>query len=218
MRFRPPRETPLTTSADHLIDDLATLDEIYGSPSESSIVKEVDFIHRHYRALIEAAPFVALATSGPGGMDVSPRGDVPGFVHVEDEKTLMLPDRPGNNRVDSLRNVVSDPRVALLFLIPGAGETLRVNGYAAISIAPHLLERFTVGGKPPRSVLIVSVEAVFFQCSRAILRADLWNPDKRIDRRALPSMGTILADLSERRMDARTIDDAWPQRARKRLY
>jgi len=208
----------MKTNADHLIVDPDALDALYGTPSESSIVKEVDFIHPHYRALIEAAPFVALATSGPAGLDVSPRGDTPGFVHVEDEKTLMLPDRPGNNRIDSLRNVVADPRVALLFLIPGVGETLRVNGYAAISVAPSLLERFTVNGKAPRSVLVVTVETVFFQCSRAVLRADLWNPDKRVDRRALPSMGTILADLSGRRMDAAAIDEAWPQRAHKKLY
>jgi len=208
----------MTADADQLINDLDTLESLYGAPSEPSIVKEVDFIHPHYRALIEAAPFVAVATGGPGGLDVSPRGDTPGFVHVEDERTLLLPDRPGNNRVDSLRNIVSDPRVALLFLIPGIGETLRVNGRAAISVAPLLLERFAVDGKPPRSVLIVAVETVFFQCSRAILRSDLWNPDRRVDRRALPSMGTILADLSERRMDARAIDEAWPNRARRRLY
>jgi len=159
-----------------------------------------------------------LATSGPGGLDVSPRGDAPGFVHVENEKTLMLPDRPGNNRVDSLRNIVADPRVALLFLIPGVGETLRVNGRAAISVAPDLLDRFAVDGKAPRSVLIVSVETAFFQCSRAVLRADLWNPDKRVDRRALPSMGTILAEFSERPLDSRAIDEAWPERARRKLY
>jgi len=208
----------MKADAHHLIVDADALDALYGAPSESSIIKEVDFIHRHYRTLIEAAPFVVLATSGPGGLDVSPRGDAPGFVHVENEKTLMLPDRPGNNRVDSLRNIVADPRVALLFLIPGVGETLRVNGRAAISVAPDLLDRFAVDGKAPRSVLIVSVETAFFQCSRAVLRADLWNPDKRVDRRALPSMGTILAEFSERPLDSRAIDEAWPERARRKLY
>lgn len=208
----------MPAGTDHTIRDVAALDELYGTPSKSSIVKEVDFIHPHYRALIEASPFAALATSGAGGLDVSPRGDAPGFVHVEDEKTLILPDRRGNNRADSLRNIIEDPRVALLFFIPGLGETLRVNGNAAISVAPDVLERFTVNGKPPRSLLVVAVETVFFQCSRAVLRADLWNPDKRIDRRRLPSMGTILADLSERRMDADEIDENWAQRAPETLY
>ncbi len=208
----------MTANTDHLIDTIAALDELYGAPSPASIVKEIDFIHPHYRAFIQAAPFVALATSGPGGMDASPRGDASGFIHVEDEKTLLIPDRRGNNRVDSLRNIVADPRVALLFLIPGIGETLRVNGRAAISVAPDLLERFAVKGKAPRSVLIVTVETVFFQCSRAILRSDLWNPENRIDRKKLPSMGTILADLSNHRMDANTVDEEWPERARKQLY
>ncbi|UCH75931.1 MAG: pyridoxamine 5'-phosphate oxidase family protein [Rhodospirillales bacterium] len=208
----------MTPDREHLVTDVAKLDDLYGRPSESSLVKEVDFIHPHYRALIEAAPFVALATCGPGGLDVSPRGDAPGFVHVEDETTLLLPDRRGNNRVDSLRNLVADPRMALLFLIPGIGETLRVNGRAAISVSPALLARFAVDGKPPRSVLIVNVETVFFQCSRAILRSDLWNPEPRIDRAALPSMGTILADLSDHRMNAEAIDKAWPERARRQLY
>lgn len=208
----------MTADKDNLINDPAALDALYGEPSKRSIVKEVDFIHPHYRALIEASPFVAMATAGPGGLDVSPRGDAPGFVHVENERTLMLPDRRGNNRVDSLRNIVADPRVALLFLIPGMGETLRVNGRAAISVAPDLVERFTVDGKAPRSVLVVTVETVFFQCSRAVLRADLWNPQKRIDRQDLPSMGTILADLSDGCMDADAIDENWAQRARETLY
>jgi len=208
----------MTANTNHLIDTIAALDELYGKPSESSIVKEVDFIHPHYRAFIEAAPFAALATSGPGGLDVSPRGDAAGFIHVEDERTLLIPDRRGNNRVDSLRNIIADPRVALLFLIPGIGETLRINGHAAIAVAPDLLERFAAKGKVPRSVLIVTVETVFFQCSRAILRSDLWDPDKRIDRKTLPSMGTILSDLSNRRMDAQTVDAAWQERAHKQLY
>ena len=152
----------------HIVEDLASLEAIYGAPAPTSTVKEVDYIHAHYRAFIEAAPFATLATSGPGGLDASPRGDSSGFVHVEDERTLMIPDRRGNNRVDSLRNIVADPRVALLFLIPGSGNTLRVNGRAAISVDPALLERFAVQGKQPRSVLVVTVEAVYFQCARAI--------------------------------------------------
>src|SRR5690606_35579931 len=139
-----------------------------------------------YRALIEAAPFAVLATNGPDGLDCSPRGDGPGFVDVRDETTLLLPDRRGNNRIDSLRNIVHDPRVALLFLIPGMGETLRVNGRASISVDPDLLARFAVSERAPRTVLIISVDTVFFQCSRAILRSHLWNPESHVARASLP--------------------------------
>lgn len=202
----------------HIVGDIETLEAIYGSPSPNSTAKEIDYIHPHYRAFIEAAPFVALATAGPGGLDCTPRGDAPGFVHVEDEKTLMLPDRRGNNRVDSLRNVIADPRVALLFLIPGSGTTIRVNGRAVISTDPALLERFAMGGKQPRSVLVLTVEAVYFQCSRAIIRSDLWNPQKHVAEDALPSVGTILADLTRGDVDGREYDREWPGRARKSLY
>lgn len=180
---------------DHLIRDAAALEALYGMPGEASVVKEVDYVHPHYAAVIRAAPFAVLATSGPDGLDASPRGDPAGFVHVEDTRTLLLPDRRGNNRMDSLRNILADPRVALLFLVPGINETLRVNGHAEISVDPALLERFALGGKPARSVLVVHVETVYFQCSRALLRAELWNPDKHLQRSALPSTGTMLAAL-----------------------
>lgn len=202
----------------HVIEDLESLEAIYGEPPLTSLAKEVDYIHPHYRAFIEASPFAALATSGPGGLDATPRGDAAGFVVVEDEKTLLLPDRRGNNRIDSLRNIVADPRVALLFLIPGSGNTLRVNGRAAISVDPALLDRFAVQGKQPRSMLIVTVEAVYFQCSRAIIRADLWNPEKHVARDALPSVGTILSDLSEAAIDGETYDREWWGRAKETLY
>jgi PPOX class probable FMN-dependent enzyme len=202
----------------HIVEDLASLEAIYGIPAPTSTVKEVDYIHAHYRAFIEAAPFATLATSGPGGLDASPRGDSSGFVHVEDERTLMIPDRRGNNRVDSLRNVVADPRVALLFLIPGSGNTLRVNGRAAISVDPALLERFAVQGKQPRSVLVVTVEAVYFQCARAILRADLWNPEKQVARNALPSIGTILSDLSDAAVGGEAYDREWQIQAKETMY
>lgn len=206
-------------SADvNIIRDTATLERLYGAPGAASISKEVPFIHPHYRALIEAAPFAALATSGPDGLDVSPRGDAPGFIVVADEKTLLLPDRRGNNRIDSLRNILADPRVALLFLIPGVGETLRVNGRAEISVDPVLLKRFAVDGKEPRSVLVIHVETVFFQCSRAVVRADLWNPDKRITRSSLPSTGTILAALSDAKVGGESYDRELPARVKASLY
>jgi len=201
-----------------IITDLETLARLYGAPSEASIVKEVDHIHPIYRKLIEASPFAALATSGPSGLDASPRGDGPGFVTVADEKMLLLPDRRGNNRTDTLRNIIGDPRVALLFLIPGIGETLRVNGRASISIEPTLLRRFAVEGKEPRSVLVIAVETAYFQCSRAVVRADLWNPEKHASRAALPSTGAILAALSNARLGGESYDRALPERVKATLY
>ncbi len=169
------------------INDLATLEQLYGKPAAPSVFKEVSYIHPAYRPFIEAAPFAALSTVGPDGMDVSPRGDPAGFIHIEDEKTLLLPDRRGNNRIDSLRNILHDNRVALLLLIPGIGETLRINGRAEIVVAPAVLQRFAHRNQLPRSVLRIRVEAVFFQCSRAILRSGLWEEGSRLERSALPS-------------------------------
>lgn len=180
--------------------------------------KRIDHVHAHYRTLIEAAPFAVLAISGRGGLDASPRGDPAGFVVVENEKTLLLPDRRGNNRVDSLANIVTDPRVALLFLIPGIGETLRVNGRADISIDPALLRRFAFDGREPRSVLVVHVETVYFQCSRAIARSRLWDPEIRIERSSLPSSGTILAALSNATINAETYDQTQEARVKATLY
>ena len=203
---------------EHRIADVDTLERLYGAPSGAAVEKELDYIHPHYRTLIEASPFVVLATGGPGGLDTSPRGDEAGFVAVEDEKTLMIPDRRGNNRVDSLRNIISNPHVALLFLIPGVGETLRVNGRAIISTAPELLERFGVGGKLPRSVIVVSVDTVFFQCSRAVLRAKLWDPAQQIDRKSLPSLGRILSDVTQSRVDGKQYDEGLYERLKGSLY
>ena len=207
-----------TLSDENRIADVATLERLYGAPSGPAVEKELDHIHPHYRTLIEASPFVVLATSGPEGLDTSPRGDHPGFVAVEDEKTVLIPDRRGNNRVDSLRNIISNPHVALLFLIPGVGETLRVNGRAAISTAPALLERFSVDGRLPRSVIVVRVDTVFFQCSRAVWRAKLWDSEQQIDRKTLPSLGTILQDISQSRIEAAKYDDGLYDRLKSSLY
>ena len=201
-----------------IINTLDELEAIYGAPNEASIVKEISCITPHYRALIDASPFVTLATSGPEGLDCSPRGDAPGFVRVHDDKTLMLPDRRGNNRVDSLRNIVRDPRVALLFVIPGSGSTLRVNGRAHLSTDSDLLASFMINGKPPRSVAIIEVDSIFFQCARAILRADLWNPAKHVDPASLPTPGQILAGLTENRVGGEPYDEEWPERARKSMW
>ena len=206
------------TTQDHAVTDVATLERLYGPPFEASIVKEVDRIHPLYRPFIEAAPFAVLATSGPDGLDASPRGDGPGFIVVEDDRTLLLPDRRGNNRIDSLRNIVADPRVALLFLVPGVGETFRINGRATVSLDPALLERFTMSGKAPRSVLVIHVETVFFQCSRAVARADLWNPAKHVRRSDLPSTGSILAALSDARVGGASYDRDLTERVKATLY
>jgi PPOX class probable FMN-dependent enzyme len=194
------------------------LDALYGVPPEASIVKEVDHITPHYCALIDASPFAVLATAGPEGLDCSPRGDKPGFVRVYDERTLMLPDRRGNNRADSLRNIVRDPRVALLFLLPGSGTTLRVNGRAQVSTDPDLLQSFVMEGSAPRSVVVIGVDAVYFQCARAIVRSDLWNPASHVDVDRLPTPGMILAALSGDRIGGVEYDRNWCTRAAKTLW
>jgi hypothetical protein len=194
------------------------LEAIYGFPGETSTVKVADRITPSYRVLIENSPFAALATSGPEGLDCSPRGDVAGFVRIHDERTLMMPDRRGNNRIDSLRNIVRDPRVALLFLIPGSGTTLRVNGRAEVSADPARLASFAVGGKAPRTVIVMEVGEIYFQCARAIVRSDLWNPDKHVDPRALPKPGQILAEMSADRVGGEDYDRAWPERARQTMW
>jgi PPOX class probable FMN-dependent enzyme len=205
-------------SGDDLIRDEASLAAIYGASSAGAIAKEIDYIHPHYRAMIEASPFLVLATSGPEGLDCSPRGDPAGFVHVLDDKTLLIPDRRGNNRIDSLRNIIRDDRVALLFLIPGVGETLRVNGRAAISVAPELLGRFPFRGTLPRSVIVVRAESVYFQCPKALVRSELWNPERHIARKQLPSTGKILAEVTAGMINDEQYDREYPERLRTTMY
>src|SRR6201991_1485505 len=201
-----------------VIATVEQLEAIYGQTNDASTVKVADRVTPLYRILIEKSPFVALATSGPEGLDCSPRGDSPGFVRVHDEKTLMMPDRRGNNRIDSLRNIVRDPRMALLFLIPGSGSTLRVNGTGQVSNEPGLLESFKMEGKAPRTVIVMTVEEIYFQCARAIVRADLWNPDKRVDPKSLPTPGQILAEMSDNTVGGEKYDREWPERARQTMW
>ena len=201
-----------------MIATIGELEAIYGQPNEASTVKVADRITPQYRVLIDKSPFAALATCGPEGLDCSPRGDLPGFVRVHDETTLMMPDRRGNNRVDSLRNIVRDPRIALLFLIPGSGSTLRVNGRARVSADADLLASFKVDGKAPRTVIVMTVDEIYFQCARAIVRSDLWNPDRRVDPESLPTPGQILAEMSENRVGGEDYDQAWPERARQTMW
>ena len=203
------------TSTIVTVEQLAT---IYGPVNDTATVKVAKWITPSYRRLIEKSPFVTLATSGPEGLDCSPRGDVPGFVRIHDETTLMMPDRRGNNRIDTLRNIVRDPRVALLFLIPGSGTTIRVNGKARVSDDTELLASFKMEGKAPRTVIIMTVEEVYFQCARAIARSELWNPDKRVDPKSLPTAGQILAEMSGNRIGGEEYDRVWPERARQTMW
>ena len=201
------------------IDTIAALEAVYTpAPVAASLVKVTDHITPHYRTLIEASPFVALATAGPEGLDCSPRGDKPGFVRVADDRTLMIPDRRGNNRIDSLRNIINDPRVALLFFLPGSGTTFRVNGSATLSDEPGLLNSFTVDGHRPRSVIVVAVEAAYFQCARAIVRSGLWDPARHVVVTELPTPGEILAALSDDTVGGRRYDEEWPMRAAKTMW
>ncbi|MFB3106519.1 MAG: MSMEG_1061 family FMN-dependent PPOX-type flavoprotein, partial [Pseudomonadales bacterium] len=158
-------------ASEHVINTTEQLEFLYGKPMSRALTKEIDQISDHYRAFIEKAPFVVVATSGPEGLNCSPRGDPPGFVRVPDEKTVLIPDRRGNNRVDTLRNIVRDPRISLLFLIPGIGETMRINGTAVIDTDPQLCESFAMEGKVPRSVIAVTVERIYFQCQKALVRS-----------------------------------------------
>ena len=202
----------------HTITSVEQLESIYGHPSGAAVWKEIDHINAQYRTFIEASPFFAFASIGPEGIDCSPRGDEPGFVRVVDEKTLMIPDRRGNNRIDSLRNIVRDPRVSLLFLIPGVGETFRIIGRASISTDPALLESFVFAGKTPRAVIIVTAERVYFQCSKAIIRSKLWEAETKVDRKSLPSNGTIIAAITQGREGGEEYDKAYPERLRQTIY
>jgi PPOX class probable FMN-dependent enzyme len=204
------------THPPHTIGSLAQLEALLGPLSPASVYKEISHVHPLYQQMIKASPFAVLATVGGEELDVSPRGDPPGFVEVLGETTLLLPERRGNNRADSLRNIVADPRVALLFLIPGVGETLRVNGLASLSIAPDLLQRFKVNDKLPTCVIVIQVQTVFFQCARAMQRSGLWNPRPTAER-PVPTPGTILSALSAS-FDGEAYDRELPERQRNTLY
>lgn len=199
------------------IETEADLAARYGEVGAASRDKERPALTPAYRAVIEASPFCVLATVGPEGLDASPRGDGPGFVRVVDERTLVMPDRRGNNRLDSLRNVVRDGRVALLFMVPGLNETLRVNGRARLSVDPVLLAAHAHAGKTPSTALVIEIETVYFQCARALVRSDLWNPEARRPRADLPSAGTMLAQASEG-FDGAGYDAALPARQAATLY
>ena len=200
------------------ITTIEQLEKLYGEPVPAAIVKEIDHISDDYRTFIDKAPFVVIATVGPEGLDCSPRGDPAGFVRVADPRTVLLPDRRGNNRVDALRNLVRDPRISLLFMIPGIGNTLRINGRAEIRDDEELLAQFAMNGKLPRTVLRVTTDAVYFQCPKALVRSRLWDPAAQIARSELPSSGEILARLSKGAIDGAEYDKGYPKRLAETLY
>lgn len=201
-----------------IVERVEELDRLYGEPVPAAIVKELDYLSDDHRRFVEVSPFVVLATSGPEGLDCSPRGDPAGFVRVADERTVLIPDRRGNNRIDSLRNIVRDARVALLFLIPGIGQTLRINGTATIDTDPELRRSFAMGDKVPATVIVVSVEAVYMQCPKALVRSKLWDPATHVDRSALPSAGEMLQRISPGTIDAAAYDEAYPARLAETIY
>lgn len=207
-----PQSTP------DLISSETELDALYGQPVPTSILKEMDHITDDYREFIAASPFVILSTSGPEGLDCSPRGDPRGFVRVADPKTLMIPDRRGNNRIDSLRNIVRDPRIALLFLIPGVGETMRVNGRACLSADPELCASFAMEGKLPKCVIVISVERCYPQCQKALARSKLWHAESQIARSELPTVGEMMERLSKGEFDGKAYDAEYPERMKRTIY
>lgn len=200
------------------IETAEELKALYGEPGLSSTAKVTPGVTPHYRTYIETSPFCMLATVGPEGVDCSPRGDLPGFVRVADERTLLMPDRRGNNRVDSLINIVRDPRVALCFIIPGSINCLRVNGLAHVSVDPALKASFAVDGQEPRSVIVVDTREVYFQCGRALVRSRLWDEDAKVDPASLPTPGEILAQLSDGKAGGPAYDAEWPGRAAATLW
>jgi uncharacterized protein len=202
--------------SNHTIRTAEELQGLFGPVGEASLRKEVAFLHPTYRRWIEASPFAVVATCGIGGLDASPRGDPAPLVRIVDDKTLLLPERRGNNRVDGLRNLLDDPRIAMLFLVPGIAETLRVNGMASISVDPDLLQSFAVSGALPKCVVTVHIESVYFPCGRAMLRSTLWN--RSVEPPLAPSAGEMLGALTGGEIGGPSYDQELPTRQRSTLY
>jgi hypothetical protein len=203
---------------EQIIGSLAALESHYGAPGDLALRKELTALDPHCRHFIELSPFIVIATaSASGAADASPRGDAPGFVQIVDDRQLLIPDRPGNNRVDSLRNLVENPNIGLLFFIPGMNETLRLNGTAVLTTDPEILAKMAVNGKPPRSALLVTIDQVFLQCAKALVRSKLWNPESRIERETFPTLGQIIAD-QVKGVDSAAADERIEISMKTRLY
>ncbi|WP_282610593.1 pyridoxamine 5'-phosphate oxidase family protein [Pelagibius sp. Alg239-R121] len=178
-----------------IIDSVAELQAHYGPPGDLAVNKELTALDQHCRRFIELSPFVVIATAAASGAaDASPRGDAPGFVQIVDDKHLLIPDRAGNNRLDSLKNLVENPNIGLLFFVPGMNETLRLAGTAVLTRDPDVLAPMAVNGKPPRTALLVTIDQAFLQCAKALMRSKLWAPQSQIERKSFPSLGKILSD------------------------
>jgi PPOX class probable FMN-dependent enzyme len=200
-----------------VVRDETELRALIGSPADAVLAKISDRLNDLTRQFVERSPFVCVATARPdGGLDVSPRGDPAGFVRVLDEQSLLIPDRPGNRIADTLTNLLADPRIALLFLIPGVGDTFRVNGRAALVDDPELLAASAVEGKVPRLGILVSVQEAYTQCSKAFVRSDLWNPERYVARAELPSSGAIMRSLTRPDFDAEGYDHERAERYARR--
>lgn len=204
------------------IDSIEKLEVIYGAPKKPSVIKETNIIIPQYASFIEASPFCTIATMGDkrdgGMMDCTPRGDIQSVVRVQDKTTLLLPDWHGNNRIDTLRNIVNDPRIAMCFLVPGSVNCLRVNGEAFITDDEALKSSFEVSGKHPRSVIVIKTKSVYFQCGRAIIRSKLWEEATKVDPKTLPTAGEVLAYISENDLGGAEYDANWAQRANSTLW
>lgn len=203
------------------IDSTNALEEVYGPAIPGALWKEIDHINEHYQRFIEKSPFLILATYGTKGIDCSPRGDPPGFVRVVNEKCIQMPDRRGNNRLDSLRNIIENPEVGLIFLIPNIGETIRLSGKAQIIVDDELCESFAMQGKPAASVISIDVEKVYFQCPKALVRSKLWSSDSHVERSELPSTGEMIktfAAMNNVDFDGKAYDAEYPERIRKTIY
>lgn len=201
----------MPTHAPHTVADLQTLTALFGPVGEASLRKEVTYLHPVYQQWIQASPFAVLATSGPHGLDASPRGDPASLVTIHDEYTLLLPERRGNNRIDSLRNILRDPRISLMFFVAGSNNVIRVNGRAVVTADDDLRESFTREGKLPRTVIVIEVAEVYSQCARALLRSGIWVRGDQST--GLPTVGDMLAELTRGRIDGATYDAEWPGRA-----
>jgi PPOX class probable FMN-dependent enzyme len=202
-----------------IVEDIREIREIYGEPMERTIKKQLPRLEKHSRAFIALSPFIVMSTcDAEGRCDASPKGDAPGFVSVIDDETLLIPDRLGNNRVDSISNILQHPRIGLIFFVPGIRETLRVNGRAQITTDPALLAPTAVNEKMPRSGILVTADEVYFHCGKALIRSDLWNPEKHVARNAFPSLGIVIADQIGQRVEPKEAEQATEESYRTRLY
>lgn len=201
----------------HRLTTEAEIEALYGAPVPRSITKEIDHLNAPYRRFIELSPFCVIASSGPGGLDATPRGDPAPMVRIVDDRTLMLPDRRGNNRADTLRNLVHDDRIGMIFFVPGSGSTVRVNGRATVTVDPDLLASFEIKGKLPRSVIVISIETVYFHCVKAFHRAGLWATESWPAKADVPTPGEMVKAV-EPEFDADGYDKGYPEHMAKTIY